>query len=151
MSGNSFNFGPINQVASGAGAVNQIGNNTATTHVGREPVPTVEEVFSAIEKELPPEEAGEIKSAVLQPLMTLAQLPPKEQASEDVMEQAEPLYARLVPYAPQIGKGLLAFGEAALSALASSNPIIAGLLAVCKVAKSSVPAAQTPPAPSPSV
>lgn len=97
-------------------------------------VPTVDEVFSAIEKDLPEEEAGELKAAVLQPLMTLAQLSPKEQASEDVKEQAEPLYARLVPYVPQIAKGLATFGEAALTAVASSNPIVAGLLAVCKTA-----------------
>lgn len=139
-SGNSFNFGNIQQTASGDGSVNQIGNNTATTTVNKgDGVPTVPEVFGAIEKALPAIEATadddsaeEIQEAVLRPLQTFAELPAEEQKEPEKWEQAQSLISRLVPYAPAIGKGLAVFGEAALSALASRNPIVAGILAVCK-------------------
>lgn len=115
----------------------QVGNNntqTITQNIGDQ-TPTVEQVFKTIAESLPEEVAEEMQSAVIKPLEELAKLPAEEQASEEVKERAEPLYQRLVPYAPQIGNGLLAFGEAALSAFASSNPIVAGLLAVCKTVK----------------
>lgn len=121
----------------------QVGDNntqTITQNIGDQ-LPTVEQVFKTIGDSLPEEVSEEIQESVLSPLQTLAAMPPEEQASEEVKERAAPLYQRLVPYAPQIGSGLLAFGEAALSALATSNPIVAGLLAVCKTVKVTPPTA----------
>jgi len=136
-SSNTFNFGEIKQEASGAGSVNQVGNNTATTSVGNLPVPTIPQVFDAMESalsEIKSDEGNEeINQSVLMPLQSLAELP-TSQHTPDVMEQAQSLINRLVPYAPSIGKGLAVFGQAALSSLASSNPIMAGILAVCKMA-----------------
>ncbi len=71
---------------------------------------------------------------MLRPLQTLAELPEVEMKKPDTMERAQSLLNRLVPYAPQIGKGLAVFGSAALSSLASRNPIISGILAVCNMA-----------------
>ena len=136
MSGeNSFN------ISIGGGNVGglQVGNNntqTNTQNIGQS-VPSVDQVFEVVGKSLPPDVAEEMQAAVIEPLEKLAALPPEQQQTEDVKEQAAPLHQRLVPYAPQIGQGLVAFGEAALGAIASSNPIIAGLLAVCKTVRAS--------------
>lgn len=142
----------------------QIGDNnqqTVTQNNG-EQLPTIPQVFDAIKKALPtigPEPSGneddtvdyvktddtvasdsiddsaeEVTEQILRPLQTLAELPPEEQKKPDRMEQAASLINRLVPYAPQIGKGLAVFGSAALASLAGSNPIISGILAVCKLA-----------------
>lgn len=106
---------------------------------GGDGLPTVAQVFQAVEKEieqsLPPETAEEIKTGVIQPLCAMAELPIDEQKSDAIKQQAEPLYLKLAPYAPAISKAIMTFGEAALTALASSNPIVAGLVAVCRNAK----------------
>lgn len=131
--GNNISIGSIQQTASGDGAINQAGVNTATTnvHKGDRPV-TVPEVFDAIRSiDLLPPEAEE---QLFRPLQTLAELPPEELELPSTIEQAQPLINQLVPYAPAIGKGLAVFGSAALSALASSNPVISGIVAVCKLA-----------------
>lgn len=144
-------------VNTGSGTIN-VGGQT----FGNGQVPTVPQVFDAIKKALPtiaPEPSGdddetvdyvktddtvasdsiddsaeEVNEQILRPLQTLAELPPEEQKQPDRMEQATALINRLVPYAPQIGKGLAVFGSAALASLAGSNPIISGILAVCKLA-----------------
>jgi hypothetical protein len=141
----------------------QIGDNNqqTITQTNGDQVPTVPQVFDAIKKSLPTIEpsgddrgddtvdyiktddtvasssiddsADDVNESILRPLQTLAELPPEEQKQPDRMEQAQSLINRLVPYAPTIGKGLAVFGSAALASLASSNPIISGILAVCKL------------------
>jgi hypothetical protein len=133
-SGNSFTFGNIQQTASGQGAVNQIGNNTATvTNHSGDVLPTPEKVFEAIEEAIPETEAPAIQEEVVEPLRAMACMPAVEQEKPENKSRALELCNRLIPYAPQIGKSLAVFGEAALSALASSNPVIAGVLAICKL------------------
>ena len=73
---------------------------------------------------------------VMEPLQDLAALPPDQQATTENKAKAESLWARLKPYAPKIAKAMLAFGSASLTALASTHPAMAGLLAVCKLAES---------------
>jgi len=89
--------------------------------------------------------AEDVDQQILRPLQTLAELPPEEQKQPDRMEQAASLINRLVPYAPQIGKGLAVFGTAALASLAGSNPIISGILAVCKLASAENPSNTSSP------
>lgn len=133
MSGSTFNFGSIQQTASGAGSVNQIGENTATTHNGNSvQVPTLAELFSAIAKAIPGDEGCDVNESIITPIQKLAELPPIEQVAVDTQEQAQSFYSRLKPYAPALFKGVAVFSEAALTSLASSNPIVAGLLAVIK-------------------
>lgn len=127
----------------------QIGDNNqqTITQTNGDQVPTVPQVFGEIRKALPlslgddslvdtvsQEEADDFEEQVIMPLQTLAELPEAEQKKPDTMEQAQSLLNRLVPYAPAIGKGLAVFGSAALASLAGSNPIISGILAVCKMA-----------------
>ena len=134
----------------------QIGDNNRQkiTQTNGEQVPTVPQVFDAIKKALPTidaiadyaggpvaetvsqttdDSAEDVNEQILRPLQTLAELPETEQKKPDTMEQATSLLNRLVPYAPAIGKGLAVFGSAALASLAGSNPIISGILAVCKL------------------
>lgn len=164
--GNTFNFGGVQQTASGDGAVNQVGNNTATTTVNKgDSLPTVPQVFGEIRKAINPqlssdpaqdespadlsaveanEQADDVDEQILRPLQTMAELPEAELKKPETMEQAQSLLNRLVPYAPQVGKGLAVFGQAALTALASSNPIISGILAVCKMGAAENSSASTP-------
>lgn len=129
----------------------QIGDNNqqTITQTNGDQVPTIPQVFDAIRKALPEvnhvstdsegmqasdDSAEEVTEQILRPLQTLAELPEAEQKKPDTIEQATALLNRLVPYAPAIGKGLAVFGGAALASLAGSNPIISGILAVCKMA-----------------
>lgn len=126
----------------------QVGNNnnqTITQTIGGAE-PSVPAVFEAIEKSLPDDVAEDVAESVLRPLQTMAELPAAEQKTPDIQERAQSLISRLVPYAPQIAKSVSIFGSAALTAFASSNPIVAGLLAICKAtAGAATPASGTPP------
>jgi hypothetical protein len=128
----------------------QIGDNNqqTITQTNGNQVPTIPQVFGEIRKSLTTtmsdavnqsqvtteEQADDFEEQVVMPLQTLAELPEAEQKKPSTMEQAASLLNRLVPYAPAIGKGLAVFGSAALASLAGSNPIISGILAVCKLA-----------------
>jgi hypothetical protein len=94
--------------------------------------PTPLEVLAAAAAALPEDVAEDLQEAVIQPLVALASLPVAEQTTPDVAERADALLLRLSPWLPNISKAVAVFGEAALTALASSNPIIAGLVALCK-------------------
>lgn len=120
-----------------------VNNQQNTQNIGGEQV-TVPQVFDAVKSSLPQLDAaaddataGEIEEAVIRPLQTMAELPQEEIKKPETMERAQSLINQLVPFAPQIAKGLAVFGSAALSALASRNPIIAGILAVCKSTEAS--------------
>lgn len=92
------------------------------------------DIFDAIEKSLPDEEADRLIEEVIDPLEALANKPPAEQ-TDDVKAEATTLIERLTPYAPQITKTLVTLGEAGLTALATSNPIISILVASLRAAK----------------
>lgn len=137
--GNTWNVSAINQNSTGNQASNQVGEVVNTiNNAAPPPPPKVQDLFAQVTRSigeaLPPEDVQELTVSALQPLEDLAELPPDQQTSDDIQEQSAPLLSRLIPYAPQIGKGLATFGAAALESLATSNPIVAGLLAVCKSA-----------------
>jgi hypothetical protein len=139
----------------------QIGDNNhqKITQTNGDQVPTVPQVFGEIRKSLgttlaeavdqsqvtTEEQADDFEEQVVMPLQTLAELPEAEQKKPDTMEQATSLLNRLVPYAPGLGKGLAVFGSAALASLAGSNPIISGILAVCKLASAENPGNSSSP------
>jgi len=56
-------------------------------------------------------------------------------SSELDLRQAQSLVAKLQPYAPGITKTLVTLGEAGLSALASTNPVVSILVATLRAAK----------------
>lgn len=132
-------------VNTGDGTIN-VGGQT----FGGIEAPTVPQVFGELRKaiQLPDsladsqspdavassEQADDLEEQVVMPLQTLAELPEEELKKPSTIEQAQLLLNQLVPFAPKIGKGLAVFGSAALSALASRNPIISGILAVCNMA-----------------
>lgn len=104
-------------------------------------VPTIPEVFGAVSKSLadiPIEAAAdsdiasEIQEQVVRPLQTMAEMPADQQEQPEHKATWSNLLQRLVPYAPQIGKGLAVFGAAALESLANRNPVVAGVVAVCR-------------------
>ncbi len=111
----------------------QVGDNNTqniTQHVADELRP--EAVFEAVAEQLPPE----VVEDTVEPLKAMACMPLDQIEQPAIKAKAANLVERLMPYAPQIAKGVVAFTEAALTALASRNPIVAGVLAVCRSAKS---------------
>ena len=106
-------------------------------HVGQREA-TVSRLFEAVNealKDLPETDRDQFKSQVVDPLHDMANLPTEQQKSPTISERAQALFARISPFAPTINKAVLAFGEASLTALDSSNPIISGLLAAIKSLK----------------
>src|SRR5690606_3747230 len=82
---------------------------------------TVDAVFGAVKeslKELPEADRDEFESQVVEPLRAIANLPIAQQQESSTMETAKALLDRVSPFAGTIGKSLVAFGEASLSALA---------------------------------
>ena len=129
-----FEFHGVTQTATGQGSQNMVGQNTNTVNIaGGGVVPTVEQVFKAVEDALPDDVYDEVKKEVTEPLVTMAEMPVEAaKADPTFMERAEGLLERLKPYVPQITNGLAVFGTAALESLGGGNLIVAGLLALCK-------------------
>jgi hypothetical protein len=127
MSDSGFTFNN-NVTGNGANiAQGQTVSQTVTQNFGRE-VPEPKEVFEAIAAELPPDVAED----TVEPLQTFATMPIVQMEAPEAKSKWSNLLERLVPFAPAIGKGLATFGAAALESLASRNPIVAGVLALCK-------------------
>ncbi|MCC7334429.1 MAG: hypothetical protein IT422_05015 [Pirellulaceae bacterium] len=118
----------------------QIGDGNTqsnTQHFGK-PEATIPAVFDAVKEslqELPEAGRDEFVNEVVEPLRLMANLPIAQQQERTTLEKAQALFERLSPFAPTINKAVLAFGEASLSALASNNPIVSGLLATVKAIK----------------
>lgn len=120
----------FNNTVNGNGAniaQGQTVSQTITQNFGGD-VPEPEQVFEAIAAELPPE----IVEDTIEPLQQMAMQPMVQQQAPKAKATWMNLVERLVPYAPAIGKGMATFGAAALESLANRNPVIAGILALCR-------------------
>lgn len=121
-------FNVNNQGQIGQQNIGQSGGEAkADIHFGASQV-TLDEFFGAIGESVPAEYATD----VVEPLKALAAMPAEEQEKPEAKSKATQLMAKLTPYAPAFGKAVLAFGEASLTALATSNPVVSGILAVVK-------------------
>lgn len=124
----SISIGTITGGQNNIGKTEIAGDQVQNNHYGGT---SPADVFEAVAKELPPE----VVEDTVEPLQAMACMPIADLEQPEAKEKASNLLERLTPYSSQISKGLLAFGEASLTALASSNPIIAGLIALCKAVK----------------
>lgn len=127
QTGNSFSFNTT--VNGGNPQINmgQTVNATQTNNYGKAE-PTVEAVLTEVEKALPEETAGE----VMPELRTFASLPVEEVEKEEPKTRMEAILNTITEWTPAIRKNLMLFGAGALEALASTNPIINGILKVCQ-------------------
>jgi len=116
--GASFNI-PIGQISGGDV---KVGDNRVVNHTTVSPP----QVLQAIREVVP-----EGVQSNVDELIHLSEQP----HTPEVEVVAHSIYDKLKPYAPEVFKVLMTFGDAALTAIASSNPIIAGLLAVFKKLK----------------
>jgi hypothetical protein len=139
-SGNTFNFGGVQQTASGQGSVNQVGNNTATINNSGSNVPSVEQVYEAVLQSVPEEVREEIETEVIQPIkMELQSLSANpialtEEKKQSVVEWMTEKCRKLLPYAQAIHPRLIAFGKVALTAVPPpANLFCSALLAACEV------------------
>ncbi len=136
MKADGFSFGQVTQTSSGSNSANQVGaNEFKNVTAASEPV-TVNQFFQAIRESLPEPVAQQIASEVVAPIEQLATSPPIEPGTLEEQHGRATLMERLKPYGPRIVKAVAIFGEGALNALASSNPIIAGVLALCRASAS---------------
>lgn len=123
--GNSFNFGPISQVASGQGAVNQVGQNTATTtNSNGQPAVTADVIIQELQQAVPEESREQMEAEVFTPLkaeiQTLAAMPiaDAESQKQSFCDRATTYVAKLAPFADKVRKPALSFLEAGLSCIA---------------------------------
>lgn len=123
-------------IGSISGGNNIIGKNEGGQHNHFGPGTEIGtgDLFDAIEKSLPAADVDNLIEEVIDPLEAKANLPVKEQ-TEAVKAEAQTLIDRLMPYAPTITETLVTLGEAGLSALATTNPIVAMLVASLRAAK----------------
>lgn len=131
--------GKVNHINIGGGTIGGLqigdGNSQSVTQNFGQREATVAAVFDAVAdaiKELPEADREGFEAQVVEPLRAMAALPLVQQQEPSTMEKAQALFDRLSPFAPTINKAVMAFGEASLTALASSNPIVSGLLATVK-------------------
>lgn len=123
--GNSFNFGPISQVASGQGAVNQVGQNTATTtNSSGGPAVTADVVIQELQQAVPEESREQMEAEVFAPLrteiQTLAAMPiaDAEAQKQSFCDRATSYVAKLAPFADKVRKPALSFLETGLGCIA---------------------------------
>ena len=126
--GPSISIGTITGGQNNIGKTEIAGDQVQNNHYG---ATTPDAVFEAVAAEVPPEVAED----TVAPLQAMACMSVLEMETPENKSKAANLLERLVPFAPQIAKGLMTFGEAALSSLATRNPIIAGVVAVCRSSK----------------
>lgn len=124
--GPSISIGTITGGQNNIGKTEIAGDQNQTNNYGGAPEP--EQVFEAIAAELP----AEVVEDTIEPLQQMAMQPIIQQEQPETKANWSNLLERLIPYAPQIGKGLATFGAAALASLANRNPIVAGVMALCK-------------------
>lgn len=129
--------GPSIHIGSITGGQNNIGKTeiagNQVQHVGGvEPI-TVDQFTQAIEQAEGLPEA--IVSETVQDIHALASLPVDEQQKFIDTEKWIDMAERIRPHAASIWQSVAVFGAAALKALASNNPIVAGVLAVCENSK----------------
>lgn len=98
------------------------------------PEPTVENFLKVLEapKALP----DEVIEDVVPQLNRFAMLPEAEQRGVMHTDQWKTILEKIQPHAGTIGKSMAVFGAAALKSFASTNPICAGVLAVCETFQS---------------
>ncbi len=96
----------------------------------------MEKVIEAVDESIPPEELPEPERVEIKAeLQALAAMPIVQQNEPTNLERIAAICDKLSPWGPKIRKGLLAFGEASLKALASTNPVVSGLVAMCQAVK----------------
>jgi hypothetical protein len=135
MSSGDFNFHNADVKLDGGSQLNQGQTVNAEINNSRGAPLTLEALFDKIAEGLPEMERPQLRAEVVEPLKTLAQDKEHPTSQERKFERTEhwTLLDRLKPYAPSIMRAISVFGAAALSALASRNPIVAGVLAVLKM------------------
>lgn len=138
VSNDSFTF---NATASGQAQVNQgqTVNATQVNNVGGEL--TAAMFFESIEaetKKLPEVERSVVHDGAVEPLKQIATAGQQtESVTASVQGSTFQKYLDILrPHASLIVKCVAAFSEASLTALASSNPVVAGVLAVAKEVRS---------------
>lgn len=129
--GPSINIGSITGGQNNIGK-NEIAGDQVQHNAGSEPV-TIEQFTHALEKAegLP----DEIRNETIPDIHAIANLSSDEQQKFIDTDKWMTMAEKIRPYATSIGKSVAVFGAAALKALASKNPIVAGVMAVCEQQK----------------
>jgi hypothetical protein len=127
----SFTF---NNNVSGNSQINQ-GQNVSAVQNGRgtDMPPAVMDVFEAVKQAIPEESREEIVESVIEPLREMANS--EDVNDEGVLERATSLASRLAPFSEHIGRALLGFGEGAIQALTTTNPILRGILSAIQAVR----------------
>jgi hypothetical protein len=121
-----MNFGPINI----SGGQNVVGKNEGTMNQSVDGKPIdLGKLMSVVAESLP----SDVSDVVIPKIQGIASLPTEQQQREMASGSAWSFVRdSIAPHAETIARNLAIFGAAALKALSSSNPVVAGILAVCE-------------------
>lgn len=117
-----------NDVKGDKAQINQGQNVTASQNNSSDKPPTVVEVIEKVAEVLPTELATDWKSQV----QTLAAMPIAQQQEPEQQSAILAICDQIKPHAGEVWKNLAIFGATALETLATRNPVIAGIVEVCK-------------------
>lgn len=124
---------PSISIGTVTGGQNNIGkteiarDQTQTNNFG-ESLPEIESVVERIAESIPEEKA----KFVIPEIQSLAAMPIAEQELPANFERIKAVCDSLKPYVSVVAKNLAIFGATALETLAARNPVIAGVVQVCK-------------------
>ena len=125
MSGDSFEF---NVHGTGENAQINQGQTVHATQNNGEQLPSPEAVIEKVVESLPEDVATQWQEQI----RPLAALPIAEQQQPEIASKIMAICEQIRPHAGVVWKNLAIFGATALDTLANRNPIVAGVVQVCK-------------------
>lgn len=131
----NISIGGISGGQNNIGKTEIAGDQTQTNNYG-DSLPPVDDVVAKVAESLPAEVAADW-SEQIKPLMAL---PIAQQEEPETVSKLMAICEAIRPHAGVVWKNLAVFGATALETLATRNPIIAGIVQVCKSNQPQTPA-----------
>lgn len=123
----NISIGGISGGQNNIGKTEIAGDQTQTNNFG-DALPPVDDVVAKVAESLPEEVAAEWTEQI-QPF---AAMPIAQQQEPETMSKIMAICETIRPHAGTVWKNLAIFGATALETLATRNPVIAGIVQVCK-------------------
>lgn len=123
----SISIGTVTGGQNNIGRTEIAGDQNQTNNYG-DMIPAVAEVIDKVVEALP----NEIAEPLRHEIVGIASLPPEDQTLKETADKIMAICNKIKPYAGAVGKNLAIFSATALETLAKRNPIINGIVEVCK-------------------
>ena len=156
-SNKSFSFGSVSQSSTGSNSINQVGDNQASINVGSQPAIESKELQSILNMlettvlrrlDEHKNDDGELmglggclaleQEAAVNGLRTLSALPNEQLETPEAKSLIKKFCETLADLSPVIINTTTDFSLEVLRSLTQTNPIVSGLIAICKSLRESV-------------